>query len=222
MLNVWDDPHLDAWQALCSIPRNRRPSQRGFRLMTAACCRIHLSELMPRSLQHIRAIEDLADRIRGKKRTAEISFRTAYQEARREWERNLLANPAVANTHRVVLEALYNSTIDAARNVVRSFVSLRDRSMVKLIMKDIVGLWRWEPNSAVSLVADEKLVRTLAQAAYAERDEQSGFLEPARLGVLADAMEELGCVNEPALSHLRSPGPHVRGCRVLDLILDKE
>lgn len=43
-----------------------------------------------------------------------------------------------------------------------------------------------------------------------------------RLPILADALEEAGCTDEPILSHCRGPGPHVRGCWVLDLVLGKE
>lgn len=50
----------------------------------------------------------------------------------------------------------------------------------------------------------------------------TGHLDPVRLAVLADALEEAGCVNEDILAHLRSPGPHYRGCLVLDLLLSKE
>lgn len=42
------------------------------------------------------------------------------------------------------------------------------------------------------------------------------------LPVLADALEDAGCGNEDIIEHLRSPGPHVRGCWALDLILGKE
>jgi hypothetical protein len=62
-------------------------------------------------------------------------------------------------------------------------------------------------------------VRKLAEAACAEHTLPEGTLEPARLTVLADALEDAGC-NEAELSaHLRSPGPHVRGCWVVDLLL---
>lgn len=104
-------------------------------------------------------------------------------------------------------------------------------------------------------------VLSLAQAAYAERLED-GTLDPVRLAILADAVEEAGCPPEvvtesteeycdafmygceefdamdacthkrtrtvtvktphPLLEHLRSPGPHVRGCWVIDTILGKE
>ena len=41
------------------------------------------------------------------------------------------------------------------------------------------------------------------------------------LPVLADALEEGGCTNADILSHCRSPGPHLRGCWALDLLLGK-
>jgi hypothetical protein len=39
---------------------------------------------------------------------------------------------------------------------------------------------------------------------------------------LADALAEAGCSNQDILSHCRGPGPHVRGCWVVDLVLGKE
>jgi hypothetical protein len=59
-------------------------------------------------------------------------------------------------------------------------------------------------------------VLSLANAAYAERDLPSGLLQPARLAVLADALEEAGCADAELPGHLRAPGPHVRGCRAVD------
>lgn len=61
----------------------------------------------------------------------------------------------------------------------------------------------------------------LAQAAYAERLMPAGEVGPARLAVLADALEDAGGTDD-LLSHLRSPAPHVRGCWALDLILGKQ
>jgi hypothetical protein len=64
-------------------------------------------------------------------------------------------------------------------------------------------------------------VRGLADVAYNERRLPSGELEGDRLAVLADALEEAGCTEAALLAHLRGPGPHVRGCFALDLILGK-
>jgi hypothetical protein len=41
------------------------------------------------------------------------------------------------------------------------------------------------------------------------------------LPLLADALEEAGCTDATLLTHLRSDGPHARGCWALDLILGK-
>jgi hypothetical protein len=42
------------------------------------------------------------------------------------------------------------------------------------------------------------------------------------LPILGDALEEAGCTDEAVLAHCRGPGPHVRGCWVVDWILEKE
>jgi hypothetical protein len=57
-------------------------------------------------------------------------------------------------------------------------------------------------------------VRKVAQAIYEERRFED-------MAVLADALEEAGCADRALLSHLRGPGPHVRGCWALDLVLGK-
>jgi hypothetical protein len=43
-----------------------------------------------------------------------------------------------------------------------------------------------------------------------------------RLPILADALEEAGCHDESILAHCRGPGPHVRGCWVIDRLLGRE
>jgi hypothetical protein len=64
-------------------------------------------------------------------------------------------------------------------------------------------------------------VLSLSQAAYDERIMPQGHLDPVRLAVLADALEELGAAGE-AVGHLRSAGPHVRGCFVVDAVLGRD
>src|SRR5262249_31217393 len=43
-----------------------------------------------------------------------------------------------------------------------------------------------------------------------------------RLPILADALEEAGCSHADILDHCRGPGPHVRGCWAVDLLLGKK
>jgi protein phosphatase len=40
--------------------------------------------------------------------------------------------------------------------------------------------------------------------------------------ILADALEDAGCTDTAILEHCRGPGPHVRGCWVVDLILGNQ
>jgi hypothetical protein len=86
-------------------------------------------------------------------------------------------------------------------------------------------------------------VRKIAEGAYSEHSPASkSNLDPARLAILSDALEEEGCTNEAVLRHLRGQeqkihfgagnprepewmplrGPHVQGCWALDLILGRE
>jgi hypothetical protein len=58
-------------------------------------------------------------------------------------------------------------------------------------------------------------IQSLARAIYTD----SAF---DRLPILADALEEAGCDNAELLAHLRGPGPHVRACWAVDLLLGKE
>ncbi|HEY7153520.1 MAG TPA: hypothetical protein VH575_06145 [Gemmataceae bacterium] len=54
----------------------------------------------------------------------------------------------------------------------------------------------------------------LAQTIYEQRSFE-------RTRELADALEAAGCTDASLLAHLRSPGPHVRGCFALDAMLGK-
>jgi hypothetical protein len=87
------------------------------------------------------------------------------------------------------------------------------------LLRDIAG----NPFRLVTLSPAWKTpqVVALAQAAYDQREIPSGTLDPVRLAVLADALEEAGCTDPELLGHLRSPCPHVRGCWVVDLLLGK-
>jgi hypothetical protein len=81
---------------------------------------------------------------------------------------------------------------------------------------------RRAPPAGAALPAAGGAFARLALAAYQERASPDGALDPDRLAVLADALEEASCDNADILTHLRGPGPHVRGCWALDLILGKQ
>jgi hypothetical protein len=66
-------------------------------------------------------------------------------------------------------------------------------------------------NSLMSAQVDPAIVQ-LAQTVYEERAFD-------RMPMIANALEDAGCTDARILKHLRSDGPHGRGCHVLDLIL---
>lgn len=68
---------------------------------------------------------------------------------------------------------------------------------------------------------NEKTVEQLAQSSYDNRRLPEGTLDNDSLAILADALEEGGSDNEDLIAHCRQPGPHVRGCWAIDVLLRK-
>jgi hypothetical protein len=56
---------------------------------------------------------------------------------------------------------------------------------------------------------------TLAQSIYDNRRFED-------MPILADALEDAGCSSKEMLEHCRCGGEHVRGCWLVDLLLQKE
>jgi hypothetical protein len=91
------------------------------------------------------------------------------------------------------------------------------RAYQAALLRDILGNPFRLPRSVdVALLAwNDGTVRTISERIY----EDWAF---DQLPVLADALEDAGCADANILAHCRGPGPHVRGCWVVDLILGKQ
>ena len=61
--------------------------------------------------------------------------------------------------------------------------------------------------------------RTETVVGLATGIDESGAYE--RMPILADALQEAGCEDEQVLAHARGPGPHVRGCWLVDMVLGR-
>ncbi|MCE9568268.1 MAG: hypothetical protein K8U57_40225 [Planctomycetes bacterium] len=57
-------------------------------------------------------------------------------------------------------------------------------------------------------------VVSVARQMYESRDFST-------MPILADALQDAGCENVAVLAHCRQPGVHVRGCWVIDMILQR-
>lgn len=114
--------------------------------------------------------------------------------------------------------ARFASALDAARveiaSIVRDIIRFRDLTAKNPFAKIEVDTWLTSWNGGT--------VVRLAQSIYEDRVLPSGHFRADRLLILADALEEAGCADEAILSHCRGPGPHVRGCWVVDLVLGKD
>ena len=95
-----------------------------------------------------------------------------------------------------------------------AFQSRRIKEMLAqaVLLRDIIG------NPFQPMTADPSWLTpktsTLARAIYTRRRFQD-------TPDLASALEDAGCMTREILDHCRGPGPHVRGCWVVDLVLGK-
>jgi hypothetical protein len=102
--------------------------------------------------------------------------------------------------------------VEGATTAVGSTGIERQRQQIRRILHDIFG----NPFHPVkgAPTCERSVVVDLARGIYTDRAVD-------RLPILADALEDAGCTDAAILEHCRDPGPHVRGCWVVDLILGK-
>jgi hypothetical protein len=185
-----------------------QPSQRKFRLFSVACCR-RVWDLLrhDRYRQLVELAEQYAD--------GQASDNAVEDAASGAFDGS--GGPTEA-----VFWCCAEDAFDAA-----NFVEAQarpsepgcpvDRSWKAALVRDLFG----NPFHPVTLdpAWRTSTVISIAQAAYQGRSLPSGELLTDHLAVLSDALEDAGCTSPELLEHLRGPGPHVRGCWPIDLIL---
>jgi hypothetical protein len=90
------------------------------------------------------------------------------------------------------------------------------------LLRCVLGPLPFRPPSPLppaALAWNDRTIPRIAQGIYEQRRLPEGTLDPARLAILADALLDAGCDDEDLIQHCHSPGPHVRGCWAVDLIL---
>jgi hypothetical protein len=94
-----------------------------------------------------------------------------------------------------------------------------ERTAQTALLRDLLGPlpFRPVPLDSAWLAWNDSTIVKLATSIYEE-----GAFGFHRMCILADALEEAGCINQEVLSHLRQQGSvHVKGCWVVDLLLGK-
>jgi len=168
------------------------------------------------------------DALRDADHDAYAAFRRATRheggrEIRPQWPASCGCEPSGDMAAREALSPLDTAEEKAAQAaLLREIIGNPWRPVSPYVLRDIRdGLGRLIHTTHDSAPWLTPQVVTLAQAAYQDR-QQDGTLDPVTLLATADALEEAGCTNADILTHLRSPGPHFRGCHVLDCLLGKE
>jgi hypothetical protein len=199
---------------------------RKLRLLTCACCRHVWSSMTKReSRAAVEVGEQFADGLvdTAKRRATERLVRGDTDEedapaadVAATWA--IAAETRSEDGFRVAPNAAWAAS--CASQAVRGRKS--EKAFQAALVRDIFGNpFRTTRIAPGWLTWRRRAIPKLAQAAYDERKLPGGELDPKRLAALADALEEAGCADADILGHLRGPGPHVRGCWVLDLLLRK-
>ena len=187
-----------------------KASERKLRLFAVACCRRSWPLLTDaRSRKAVEVAERYADGI-----VNERGLRFAFSCAADAFAYAASAHTADAQAAAGAANAAHPEAGYYAR-----YVTPRKEHPGPL--RDLFGPLPFRPVT-VSPGWQTPQVVAQAQAAYDERELPAGTLDPTRLAVLADALEEAGCTDQTVLEHLRGAGPHVRGCWAVDLLLGKE
>jgi hypothetical protein len=188
--------------------------ERKLQLLAVACCRRvrSLNASLTLSMA-IAAAEQLADgedtlnellRLRSAAQSVGHPGVWAYHEpaariARAVWMLPRNRDDEYVNQVRVVVR----ETCDDERSKSTAADLLRD--IIGNPFRPVVFDPAWRTDTALSL----------ARTTYEYRDFRA-------MPILADAFQDAGCDNDDILNHCRSPGPHVRGCWVVDRLLGKE
>jgi hypothetical protein len=188
-------------------------SHRKARLYAAACCR-HAWEALPEGpcRRAVEVAELLAEGLAG--RPERLAASEALSQARPSAPGARHAARAASAILAQRLRPLLRAPGHAARGL-DDQPRRANLSRQVALLRDLFD----NPFAPAALSPDWLTpdVCALAESAYRERLLPSGELDPARLGVLADALEEAGA-DGAVLDHLRSAGLHVRGCFLVDFL----
>jgi hypothetical protein len=177
-----------------------RTGERKLRLLACACARFRWSGLVEDEFRRAVTIaEQCADCLVGRKalrRASEDIWYLCWGSVRGDSDANAAAAATVDDFAASAAEQAITSLAGAAADLIREILGNPFRPVLA-------------PDGA-----DSPSVKELAGRVYETQD----FGELTRL---TELLIKNGCRDEAILTHLRSPGPHFRGCWALDAILGK-
>jgi hypothetical protein len=198
--------------------RRSPPSARKCRLFACACCRRAWGLLGAGCRDYLSLAERVADG------AADAAGLISVAWDRAEAERDAGSDPVRSGAARAACYAGCPTAAYAADYAPRSAQEAvaeqkAERKAQAALMRCVFGN-PFRPVTPDPSWRTSDAVR-LGQAVYDERILPVGQVDPVGLAALSDALEEAGCADADVLGHLRGPGPHVRGCWAIDLLLGK-
>jgi hypothetical protein len=190
----------DPQRMLDALRESGRASERKLRLFAVACSRRVWAQIDTFGRAAVEIAEQFADGAAGAQelRAARLACKGAGGQS--VWYA-AATDPAVA-ARNAALSAQSGTRGSEAERIAQS-----------TLLRDIFGPLPFRPVPVEPSWRTAEIV-DLVQTIYEQRS-----FEP--MPELADLLEKAGCTNEDILSHCRGPGPHTRGCWVLDLLVDR-
>ena len=212
-------------QALLDFLRTQAPDERKLRLFACACCRRvwHLASSR-RSLEAVDTVERYLDRLPGGERLPAAQAGAAA--ANREAPKHRPGARRFAQAARLVTLWGETPTVYRVGQVARRCAEAAveagnnlgawgaERAAQAAILRDLFSPFQAVTLDPAWLTRNGGTVARMAAAIH-----ESGDF--GGVPVLADALDEAGCEDRTLLEHCRGPGPHVRGCWAVDLLLGR-
>jgi hypothetical protein len=196
-------------------------SQRKHRLFACGCCRLAWDRLIsPVSRAAVETAERFAE---GFESAETLEFACTDGFARYSsscsWFDSAARSTAIVGAFHASLLAMERMALARELDhslLVRVIRGKHIRSQIARAHTTLLRCIFGNPFSPVAFAESWRSETAVALAAgiYAERAFD-------RLPILADALEEAGCDHPDVLTHCRGPGPHARGCWVVDGVLGK-
>ena len=223
------------FDGMLEVLRHHHISDRRCRLFACACCR-HAGHLIA-DASVWSLLERSEEYVEGLLAHAEVEELRAAEEARRPSVRPFsrmamlgacldIARYAIPSPHALSIAHEVSSQIVGAlctedyeergghRDPVGRFIlSDLGRDAQALLLQDIMG----NPFRPVTFSPSWRTDTAVALAAGMYE-----FRDFSPMPVLADALQDAECDSAEVLDHCRAPGPHVRGCWVVDAVLSKQ
>jgi hypothetical protein len=187
-------------------------SERKLRLFACACCRHDVVwRLLPRSARDLVDVaEQFSEGCEGWQRLTDVAAFAPMGRLTGAW-RNPVRLSKSAQAHRAAQCLATRDAWEAAWGTYQHTQNLLGGAACDLLREIFGNPIIEEPR----LDSMGSTVMALARAIYQERAFD-------RMPILADALDEAGCVDDDVVEHCHAASAHYRGCWVLDLLVRTE